>query len=242
MNKFVLLLKGDQNRMKRYGITYASLATSILWIIMIQLLNVDLIDMYFPLFIFVDVTMMSFLLVGVAMMFEKQESALKTMMVTPISKHHYLLSKIISTVFSSLITLVLLGAYGVIFKNLSINYIGITAAVFLSAFAFSCIGILFTYKSKDFTILLMWLMAFFFALAIPTILQLFGIVTADWFKYVQYLNPTQAVLTLLNSAVAEISRRDFIISLSYLIALTVAAYYFAAKYFDRYSMKEFGGE
>jgi fluoroquinolone transport system permease protein len=242
MNKFVLLLKGDQSRMKRYGITYASLATSVLWIIMIQMININAIDKYFPLFIFIDVTMMSFLLIGVAMMFEKQESALKTMLVTPISKHHYLLSKIVSTVIASLITLILLGGYGVVFKNLRINYAGITGAVALSAFAFSCIGILFTYKSKDFTILLMWVMAFFFVLAIPTILQMFGIITADWFKYVQYLNPMQAVLTLLNSAVMDIARKDFLISLSYLIGLTALMYYFAAKYFDIYSMKEFGGE
>ena len=242
MNRFLKLLKGDQSRMKRYGITYASLAASVLWIVMIQLLNVDSIDTYFPLFIFIDATMMSFLLVGVAMMFEKQESALKTMLVTPISKHHYLASKIATTVISSLISLVLLGAYGILFKCLSINYLGITGGVVLATIVFSCIGILFTYRSKDFTILLMWLMAFFFVLALPTILQMFHIITVDWFKYVQYINPTYAVLTVLNASVTAVDKTDLVICLCYLFLLAVVLYYFVSRKFDQYSMKELGGE
>lgn len=242
MNKLLMLFKGDQNRMLRYGITYAGLATSVLWIALIQLLNVDAIDTYFPLFIFIDATMMSFLLIGVAMMFEKQEGALKTLLVTPISKHHYLISKIASSVVSSLTTLVLLGVYGIVFKNLDIHYAGIAGAVILASFAFSCIGILFTYKSKDFTILLMWLMAFFFILAIPTLLQMFKIITADWFKYVQYINPTQAVLTVLTAAVTKVDTFDFTMSLVYLLILAGVVYSFAARNFDKYSMKEFGGE
>ncbi|MGD9677028.1 MAG: ABC transporter permease [Vulcanibacillus sp.] len=242
MNKFAILLKGDESRMRKYGITYASLVVTILWIVLIQLLAVDNIDKIFPLFIFIDATMMSFLLVGVSMMFEKQESALKTMLVTPISKHYYLVSKITVTIISSLLTLLLLGAYGVIFKNLSINFLGIIAAVILATFIYACIGILFTYKSKDFTILLMWLMAFFFALAVPTILQMFGIITAEWFRYVQYINPTQSIITVFNATVISVDKTDLIISLSYLIVLAGVLYYFVAKKFDKYSMKELGGE
>lgn len=242
MNKFVVLLKGDETRMRRYGITYASLAATILWIALIELIQIKDIDLFFPLFIFIDATMMSFLLVGVAMMFEKQESALKTMLVTPINKHYYLSSKITVTIISSLITLFLLGAYAVIFKDLTINYFAIIGSVILGSFIYACIGILFTYKSKDFTILLMWLMAFFFALTIPTIFQWFEIITADWFRYIQYLNPTQAIFIVLYSSVTKVDNVDLIISLSYLIILAVVLYYFVAKYFDKYSMKEFGGE
>lgn len=242
MNKFVVLLKGDEDRMKRYGITYASLVVTFMWIILIELINFGDISKFFPLFVFLDATMMSFLLVGVAMMFEKQESALKTMLVTPINKHHYLASKITVTIISSLITLVLLGAYAIIFRDLTINYLGIIGAVILASFIFACIGILFTYKSRDFTILLMWLVAFFFILTIPTLLQWFGIITADWFRYLQYLNPTQAIFIVLFATVTEVDKFDLIISLSYLIVLAVVLYYFVAKYFDRYSMKELGGE
>lgn len=242
MNKFVILLKGDEDRMKRYGITYASLAVTFLWIILIELIDFNDIGSFFPLFIFLDATMMSFLLIGVAMMFEKQENALKTMLVTPISKHYYLSSKILSTIISSLLTLILLGGYFVIFQDISINYLGIIGAVILSSFVFACLGILFTYKSKDFTILLMWLVAFFFVFTIPTVLQWFEIITADWFKYFQYLNPTQSVFIVLFATVREVDKVDLTISLSYLIILSVILYYFVAKHFDNYSMKELGGE
>lgn len=242
MNKFVALLKGDQMRMKKYGITYASLFTTALFIIMIQLITMDDIDKYFPLFIFADATMMSFLLVGVSMIFEKQENTIKSMLVTSISKHDYLLSKIVTTVASSLLTLILLGAFGIFFKNLSINYIGIIGAVILTAFVFSCFGILVTYISKDFTSLLMWIFAYSMVMIIPTLLQAFGIITGDWFKYVQYLNPTHSALNVLNAAVMTVDKTDFIISLTYLLVLAIVLYIFAAKEFDKYSQKELGGE
>lgn len=242
MNELFKLVKGDQSRLLRYGITYASIATSLVWIAFIQILRLDAINTYFPLFIFVDVTMMSFLLIGVAMMFEKQENALKTMLVTPINKHHYLASKIITTVVASLSSLLLLGVYGILFKGLSINYLGITGAVILASFVFSCIGVLFTYKSKDFTILLMWVMVMFFGFAIPTIFQMFGIITADWFNYLQYMNPTQAVYTVLSAAVMTVDQGELLISLGYLLLLSIILYYYVVKCFDRYSMQEFGGE
>ena len=242
MNSFFILLRGDQHRMLRYGITYASVAVTFLWILLIGLLDIKDISSFFPLFIFMDATMMSFLLVGVSMMFEKQESALKSLLVTPISKHHYLASKITTNIISSMISLVLLGLYAVVFRSLSVNYAGIIGAVMLATFVYTCAGILFTYKSKDFTVLLMWLMAFFFVLAVPTLLQMFGIIRADWFRYVQYANPTQAILTVLTATVVETDRRDLFIGVGYLVGLSAVLYFFAARNFDRYSMKELGGE
>ena len=242
MNNFITLVKGDAIRMKKYGITYASLFTTALFIIMIQLINMDSIDQYFPLFIFIDATMMSFLLIGVSMIFEKQENTIKSMLVTSISKHHYLLSKIITTVTSSLFTLILLGAYGIIFKDLSINYVGIVLAVMLISFVFSCFGILVTYISKDFTSLLMWIFVYSMVMIIPTLLQAFHIINGDWFKYIQYINPTQSAFNVLNAAVIAVNKTDFIISLSYLLALAFVLYLFVAKEFDKYSQKELGGE
>lgn len=242
MNKFLVLVKGDQMRMRRYGITYASLFTAALFIIMIQFINMDSIDTYFPLFIFIDATMMSFLLIGVSMIFEKQENTIKSILVTSISKHQYLLSKILTTVVSSVLTLILLGAYGVIFKGLSINYAGIVGGVILVAFVFSAFGVLVTYVSKDFTNLLMWIFVYSMAMLIPTLLQAFNIITADWFKYIQYINPTQSAFNVLNAAVMTVNKTDFLISLSYLIGLAIVLYIFAAKEFDKYSQKELGGE
>ncbi|TCK98161.1 ABC-2 family transporter [Natranaerovirga hydrolytica] len=242
MSKFLTLLKCEEKRMLKYGITYASLAASFIWIIMIQIINVDTIDPYFPLFIFLDATMMSFLLIGVGMMFEKQEHALKSIMVLPMSKHYYLLSKIFATVLSSVLTLVILLAYGVSFRGLDINYIGITSGVILVAFVFACLGILCTYQSKDFTHLLMWVFIGTFLLAIPTVLQFFNVITATWFEYVQHFNPTKAALVVLMNTVTTQETNEFIISLSYLIGLSVVLYYFVSKKFDSYSVKEYGGE
>ncbi|WP_165878512.1 ABC transporter permease [Natranaerovirga pectinivora] len=242
MSKFITLLKCEESRMLKYGITYASLGTSLIWIIMIQLINVNPLDAYFPLFIYLDATMMSFLLIGAGMMFEKQENALKSLMVTPISKHYYLISKIVATVISSVITLAILLIYGVIFRDLSINYFGIFGGVILVSFVFACCGILFTYKSQDFTNLLMWVFIGTFVLAIPTLLQALHIITANWFEWVQFINPTRAALVILMASVESPDTLEFSFSLAYLIGFAGILYYFVSKKFDVFSAKEYGGE
>jgi fluoroquinolone transport system permease protein len=242
MSKFITLFKCEEKRMIKYGITYASFAAALIWILMLQFINAKEIDNFFPLFIYIDATMMSFLLIGSGMMFEKQEHALKSILVSPITKHHYLLSKILATVLSSLLTLIILGAYGFVFKNLSTNYLAIAGSVILVAFVFSCFGILFTYKSKDFTHLLMWVFIGTFILTIPTLLQFFNVITVEWFRYLQYINPTRASLVVLMASVEIPDHQEFFFSLFYLIALSGVVYYLVSKYFDKFSVKEYGGE
>lgn len=241
MDRILLLYTGELLRMRKYRIVAASLVVAALWILVLHFTELPDINGIFPLVLFIDTTMMSLLLVGAAMMFEKQENATRSMLVLPIGKDDYLLSKCLATMTSSVATLVILLIYGISFKGLKVNIPGIVGAVLLGSFVFAQIGVLLTYASKDFTGLLIGMMKFSFLLAIPTILEYVNVLTADWVRYVQYINPTKNALVLLLASVVRVEARDVWIAVMYLTVLGVLLYIAVRRAFDDYAMKESGG-
>jgi len=240
MNRLLLLYGGEVTRMRKYGITLASLGVSMLWVLVLHFSELEDISGVFPLLLFLDSTLMSVLLVGVSMTFEKQENSMKSMLVLPISKDDYLLSKSLGTVTSSITTLVILLAYGIFMKGLSINIAGMFGAVILVSFVFTQLGVLLTYSSRDFTSLLTSMFKFTLLLTIPTVLQFLTIFEADWFRYLQYLNPTKNALVLLLSPAVPVKTQDLLFAITYLIVLGVLSFIAARRAFDSYAMKESG--
>lgn len=235
MARVLHLYTGEVMRMRRYGITAASFVTALLWILIIQFAGVDEITLLFPLVLFIDATLMSLLLVGVTMIFERQENALKALLVLPISKGDYLLAKSLAVVTSALVTLCLLLIYGLLFKGLTVHIAGIVAAVALIALAFAQIGIVMTYYARDFADLLAGMFKFTLLFALPTILEAFQIIKADWLQTVQYLNPTKNALVLLQAAVGQVDRADLVIAVIYMVLLAAALHIVVHRRFDRYA-------
>ncbi|MEW6244218.1 MAG: ABC transporter permease [Bacillota bacterium] len=240
MNRLLLLYAGEVTRMRKYGITLASLGVAVLWVLLLHFSELQDISGIFPLVLFVDTTLMSVLLVGVSMTFEKQENSIKSMLVLPISKDDYLLSKSLSTVTSSITTLLLLLVYGFLMKGLRVNIVGMFGAVLLVSFVFSQLGVLLTYSSKDFTSLLTSMFKFTLLLTIPTVLQFLKIFEADWFGYLQYLNPTKNALVLLLAPAIAVEAKDLLIAIIYLAVLGMLSFIAARRAFDGYAMKESG--
>ncbi len=236
-NRMFVMYTGEIKRMKRYGITGASLFVAAIWIMILQFSDVSDISFTFPLTLFMDATLMSLLLAGVTMIFERQENTFRSMMVLPITGDDYLLSKSMAIVTSSLTTLVLLLAYGIGFKSLEVSIIGITGVVILVAFAFAQVGIVMTYYSEDFTDLLMNMLKFTIVLAIPTILEMVNILDVSWVKTVQYLNPTKNALVVLQASVIPIDKKDLTIAVIYLTAMSVGLYVVSRKLLDSYAAK-----
>ncbi|HBK85143.1 MAG TPA: hypothetical protein DDZ53_03825, partial [Firmicutes bacterium] len=220
MAKLIWLYKGEVMRMRRYGILLASLVVTIIWIITLQFSGVEEgINFLFPLLIAADASLMSLLLTGVTMTFESQESTLRSIQVTPVSSSEYLLAKTLGTVTSSLVTLVLLLIYGLLFKSLDINVLGISAAVVLVSFVFGQLGILMTYSAKDFTDLLMAMFKFMLVFIIPTVIELTGLLEAKWLTAWQYINPIQHTLVLLQAASITVDRSKLWSAICYLVIL-----------------------
>lgn len=240
MNSFVTLLLGEVQRMTKYKILAASFVVAVIWIGVLWTTDFGNISTVFPLMMFLDVTSMSMLLVGVTMFFEKQENTIKTMLVSPIGKGEYLVAKVCGNILSNILTLVLLLAYGMLFKDLQVNIPGLFGAVILVSLVHSLIGIFITYYSKDFTSLLMWVMAYSFIFIIPVTLEQVGLIENEMVKRLFFVLPTKSGMTLLNATVVRPETIELVISLSYLLVVAGVGYYLVRRKFDAYAVKESG--
>jgi ABC-type multidrug transport system permease subunit len=241
MGNLGLLYRGEMLRMRRYNITAASLVVVVIWIAMLYFAGTVNVGVSLPLVLFADATMMSVLLVSVIMLFEKQEGATRSMLVLPITKGEYLGAKILATVTSSVITLVLLLIYAVGFRGVSANVPGLFGAVLLAASVFCLIGVVLTYRVRDFTSLLMSVFVLFLGLGVPTILEALDVVSGEWLTWLQYLNPMKSALIILSAGVETIPANEIWRSVAYLAGLGAVMAWLAWRHFDAYAAKEIGG-
>lgn len=240
MDNYLYLLQGEILRMKKYNILAASLVVAALWIGVLYFTDLQEIDTIFPLLLFIDVTSMAIVLIGATMIFEKEEGALKAMLVTPITKIEYILAKTSSNLMSNLLTFILLYLYARTFKALDLNPLWLLGAVLVVGFFHSMLGFILSYYSKTFTDLLMGMMKYFFLMMLPVLFELLGLITNQFFLNLFYLLPTKASMILLLSPTGTMERWEILLSLMYLLALSWILFYLSIKKFDSYAVRESG--
>ncbi len=240
MPNFFVLLLGEMQRLQRYNIMTASAVVALLWIGVLYLTEIPDITFIFPLLIYVDATSMAILLVGVTIFFEKQEGSLHTLMVTPINKKDYLLNKSAVTVITSVVTLVVLYLYAAIFKEIDMSFIVLLGAVILVSLFHSLIGFLLTYRSRDFTALLINMMKYMFIFMIPTLLDYIQIIQHDLAEMLLYVAPTKAAIILLYAAAGDVELWEIIYALTYLGVGSIVLFVFALRQFEQFAVQESG--
>lgn len=240
MRNFLVLLLGEMQRLQRYNIITASAVVALLWIGVLYLTEIPDITFIFPLLLFVDTTSMAMLMVGATIFFEKQEGSLRTLLVTPINKFDYLMTKSIVTILSSVITLVILYLYAVNFKELSLNFFGLLGSVILVSLFHSLVGFLLTYNSRDFTGLLVNMFKYVFVFMFPTILEYINIIRHDLVEKILYIAPTRAAMLLLYAPTGEIALWELIYALAYMGFGSIILFVIALKQFNQFAAKESG--
>ncbi|MCT4606480.1 MAG: ABC transporter permease [Marinisporobacter sp.] len=240
MNNISVLFIGELQRMKKYNILSASFVLSLIWIGVLQFTDIQDVSYLFPLLIFIDVTSMAMLMIGVTMFFEKQEGVIKTLLISPISKGEYIISKTCANIISNLITLVIIYFYAKLFKEIHVKLIPLLGFVILIAFFHSMIGFVLTYYSRDFTELLIGMIKYSFILMIPVLLEQVGLIKNEFIKKLFYMLPTKAALVLLQSCVGGIKNWESVFSTLYLLIISILLYFFIHKKFDEFAIKESG--
>lgn len=240
MNKFIALVKGELLRLKRYNLLAASIFVSIIWVGTLHFLDIDNVTQLIPQLVFIDVTTMAMLLVGVTFIYERDEATIRAMLVSPITKSQYLLAKMVANIVPSVLSLTAMYLYSKLFKIVDINYFLLLGGVVLVAFFHSLIGFLLTYYSKDFTDLVMAIMKVFFIFLLPVILVEFDIIKSEIFEKLVYILPTKSALMILMGTTGRIETWDIIVSLIYMLMGSIILYYLVWKKFDYYALKERG--
>lgn len=240
MNRFITLIKGELLRLQRYNLFAASLFVSAMWVGVLHFVDMENVTKLIPQLVFIDVTTMAMLLVGVTFIYERDEATIRSMLVSPISKSEYILAKMISNIIPSILSLTIMYIYSRIFKTVNISYLLLLSGVILVAFFHSLIGFLLTYYSKDFTDLVMTIMKVFLVFLFPVILDEFNIVTNDIFKKLVYILPTKSALMILMGTTGDIELGKVVVSIIYMLLGSIILYYLVWKNFERYSLKESG--
>ena len=104
MSRFITLIKGEFLRLQRYKLFAASIFVSIMWVGVLHFVDMVNVTGLIPQLVFLDVTTMAVLLVGVSFIYERDEATLYSMLISPITKSQYIWAKLLSHITPSIIS------------------------------------------------------------------------------------------------------------------------------------------
>lgn len=243
-NRLWILVKGELQRLNKYNMTSVSVLVAIIWGVVLFFVNGEWLGYLLPLVLMMDATLMAIMYVGSVMFFEKSESTISTMLVTPVSNKELLLSKLIANTFHNMFASALIIIVFVFIRDIDINYFLIFVAIFVATAFHTLLGIVLAYFQKDFTGMLVNIMIFMFVLGAPSIFFTVGILSGDVWEFVLLFNPIQAAQTLIEGGFKGLGFEydyKYYFSLGYLTIGGVLLYYFyALPKFQDYAVKQSG--
>lgn len=238
LNNIKTLLIADIKRLAKYNILQISTGLAVIYAVLIYFSSPEEALLLVPLLVFVDVTMMSIIMLGASLFFEKQEGSLKSVMVSPITLKEVIIVKTLSAVALSLITVTILSAVAIIAHGLSINVLLMMLYALLGASVHIMIGFALVIISKDFNTLLINYVIYVLLFTLPAIFVLTGLIPESLI-YVLYISPSFATQVLLNTSIGSSATVfEILFCISYLIVLTVGLFKgFVYKNFKNYIIK-----
>ncbi|MFW5847747.1 MAG: ABC transporter permease [bacterium] len=236
--RLIFLIKGELIRLHKYKVTTISLLIAIIWGVVLYFVEGDIFNSLLPFLILVDATIMSLMYIGSVMFFEKKESTISTMLVTPAKHSEIILSKIFANTIHNFLSTALIIVAFILIKNIQINYWLISLAIIIVTLFHTTIGLLLSYYQKDFTTMLMSIMMISFVLLIPSALYAFNVLKADFWEYLLLFNPIQAASELINQGFKPINLDwKYYFSLCYLIIGGILIYkYLVLRNFKNYAV------
>lgn len=247
-----VLIKGELVRLNKYGVFSISILVAIIWGAVLFLISDNALGTLLPFVLFIDATMMSVMYIGAEMHFEKSESTISTMLVTPVSNNELVLSKVLANTIHNLISsLMIVGTFFIAGKLDFINDIGINLflvvfGIVLTTATFTVLGLVLSYFQKDFTGMLVNMFIIIIFLMIPSVLLLFGIIEGEFWENVMIFNPMQAAQNVIRGGFLNSSGEldlgfKYFISLGYVFFGGIILYFFVAiPKFQDYAVKQSG--
>jgi fluoroquinolone transport system permease protein len=243
MNKLLVLIQGEFQRFTKYHVTTISFLVAAMWFLLLYFIDdQDLFSTLLPFVIVIDSTMMSMIFIGSVMFFEKSESTISTLLVTPVSSKHLILSKTIANTIHSTLSALLIVLVFFFVKQVEIQFVYVLIALVVGISFHSLLGFAFSYHSKDFTSMLVNVMIYFFIFGLPSVLRMLNIFfTADIFEYVFMLSPTEAAMQLIKVAFGAEANFQYLFSMFYMIIGGVLLYiFYVLPKFKSYAIKQSG--
>jgi len=242
MNRLLILIKGELSRLHKYNFTSISFLVAIVWGVILYFLDDARLSTILPFVLMLDATLMAVMYVGAVMYFEKNESTISTLLVTPITNGELILSKVISYTIHNLFSAALIVLAFELIRDLDINYFLLIIGIVLSTMFHTIAGICLSYYQKDFTSMLVQIMMISFALLIPSILMQFGVLKGEGWNIINYINPINNAQTIIAGGFNGFEHGfDYFYSLGYLFVGAILLYkLIALPKFQNYAIKQSG--
>lgn len=240
MNNLPVLVRGEFARLRKYNLFTANLVVLLLWVVLTYFLEGEVLLRFIPLIFFMDSVMMTILLVGATLFYEKKEHTMNSIMVSPVTEDEYLIAKIVVNVVNSLITVALVSVALYALKRVTFNYVLVVWAVAVVTALHTVIGIRLAYTAKDFTSLLINYMVYVFMFVIPPLFAMVDLIHDSIARFFILL-PPEASNIIISAAFVELEPGRVVLAYVYLMALTVLFYSRVVKPgFNAYLMRETG--
>lgn len=246
------LVVGELSRLNKYGVFSISILVAFIWGVVLFLISDSILATFLPFVLFIDATMMSVMYIGAEMHFEKTESTISTMLVTPVSNNEMVLSKVLGNTIHNLISSLLIVAAFFIAGQLDfINELGfslilVILGIVLSTATFTILGLVLSYYHKDFTDLLVSMFVIIFLLMIPAVLLMFGVIKGEFWETFMLVNPMQAALEIIQGGFHDASGElnldyRYFLSLGYVLFGGIALFFLMAiPKFQNYAVRQSG--
>jgi fluoroquinolone transport system permease protein len=240
VDRLLPLVKGEFDRLNKYNLFTANFVVLLFWVGLAWFLEGEVLLLFVPIIFLTDSTMMTILLVGATLFYEKQEHTMNSIMVSPVSEDEYLLSKVIVNALNSLITVVFISAALYFVKGVTYNYLLLVPAVLVVTIVHTMIGIWLAYYAKGFSSMLVNYIVYVFVFLMPTIFIMMGVIPETAGKFLIIL-PPEASRILIGAMVNEVEPLRLLFAYIYLIGLSLLLYRYIIKpRFNDYIMRETG--
>lgn len=241
MSRLNTLIKGEFSRLNRYNLFAASFAVSVIYVAMVWFMDERLLEGLLPFIFMADSTLMTSLLVGATLFYEKKEHTINSIMVTPATSDEYMMAKLVAGQASALFTVVFLSLSLYFLKGYSFVYLHACFAAMATSALHTLVGIRLAYSARSFTSMLVSLMVYALVLFFPTVLALTGVLGRYGADYI-VVSPLETSTNLFRAAFSsDVPAWKIVFGYAYMVCLSVAVYYLGVKpRFSEYMMREMG--
>jgi len=222
------LFISEIKRLYTYKILTISLAISALWMVILYGIGEANAQSFVGLFIALDASVMSILMLGASLFFEREENTLKPLLVTPVSTGQIIGVKVASSIYVALQSAVLVSLFVRLVMGIPVDFMSLILLVILIALVHSMIGFYLAMKATDFSGLLVNMIIYSFTFAMPSLMVTLGLISG-WAEEIVWLSPIgdglfyMQVVFQTNGADA-IDPVFFILSIIYLLFISTVLY------------------
>jgi hypothetical protein len=210
----------------RYGMGYAALFVSAVWLVLLALTPASMHGWLLPLALMFDTAIFGFYLMAGLMFLEKSDRTLSALVVTPLSATRYLLNKVITLTGLALVPSILVVAIG--YRG-AVQWPLLVAGVCLGSAMMMLAGFALAARFRSINAYFLPSAAIMIVAQVP-LLHYFGVVPSG----LMYLLPTRAPLLLIEGAIRPLAWWQIAYGLGYGVAATAAALWWARRSFVRF--------